>query len=132
MISFQILVLLSSAEVEKNTSRDQYLFRKPKDYIREDIVVSRVLSNVQFLNTDSDDSSGQMEVLGFSLTACLSSLSSIRLMIEKNLNSPEERRKLKEQLKGRGKTYRLLLNHCPFYFSHRYAMSCLILTSNIK
>lgn len=40
-----------------------------------------------------------MEVIGFSLKDCLSSLSCIRLMIPQKLTSADERRKCRDQLK---------------------------------
>lgn len=44
-------------------------------------------------------SDGSMEVIGFSLKDCLSSLSCIRLMIPQKLTSADERRKCRDQLK---------------------------------
>ena len=46
-----------------------------------------------------DELSGQMEVIGFSMNECLSSLSCIRLMIPQKLTGMDEKRKCKEQLK---------------------------------
>ena len=46
-----------------------------------------------------------MEVIGFSLKDCLSSLSCIRLMIPQKLTSSDEKRKCKEQLKEIQKRY---------------------------
>ena len=40
-----------------------------------------------------------MEVIGFSMSECLSSLSSIRLMIPQKLTGSDEKRKCREQLK---------------------------------
>ena len=46
-----------------------------------------------------DGVSGQMEVIGFSLNECLSSLSCIRLMIPQKLTGMDEKRKCYDQLK---------------------------------
>jgi hypothetical protein len=51
------------------------------------------------------DDHGIMEVIGFSLKDCLSSLSCIRLMIPQKLTGTDEKRKCREQLKEIQKRY---------------------------
>ena len=57
------------------------------------------ISQICWFHTFLDASSGQMEVIGFSMSECLSSLSSIRLMIPQKLTGSDEKRKCREQLK---------------------------------
>jgi len=71
---------------------------------RVDVMVNCDKDTVKSTSTDvakpaKDGVSGQMEVIGFSLNECLSSLSCIRLMIPQKLTGMDEKRKCHDQLK---------------------------------